>query len=109
MVLVIGLALAGGWIAMLHQFMPLTLSELILSLTTGALSAVGASIATLIVARRTEPDREHFDQVTYDARHDALTGLPNRPELFRLLELAIDEAHSNNICLLYTSPSPRDS
>jgi diguanylate cyclase (GGDEF)-like protein len=37
-------------------------------------------------------------RLTHQARHDALTGLPNRPQLLERLDAAIDRARSEELC-----------
>lgn len=87
------------WVVVLDYLYHLPPLGIVQTLTSGMLGAAGAALAALVLVLASKPDQRKLDQVTHDARHDALTGLPNRPELFRVLDQSITEAHDSDMVL----------
>ena len=61
--------------------------------------AIGASLGTVGLHLARHPDLERYDQVEHQAKHDALTGLTNRAELFVQLDRAISRARREDMIL----------
>ena len=63
----------------------------------------GNSFGAVVILHDVSAEREHAAQLTYQARHDALTGLVNRREFERQLEalLALPPAHKSRHALMY--------
>ncbi|MGI9596519.1 MAG: putative bifunctional diguanylate cyclase/phosphodiesterase [Acidimicrobiales bacterium] len=91
-VLLVGVIAAVVWVIVLDYVYRLSTIGLVQALTSGMLGAAGGSLGALILMLVAKPDQRELDQVAHDARHDALTGLPNRAELFRVLDHSIVEA-----------------
>jgi len=68
-------------------------------LTTGAMGAVGASLGSLLLAIASKAARDRFDEAEHRAKHDPLTGLLNRSELFRQLDESLVDATANDLVL----------
>jgi diguanylate cyclase (GGDEF)-like protein len=98
-VLLIGTVSAVVWVIALDWVYGLTTIELVHSITSGLLGAAGGAVGAMILMMVAKPDQKRLDQVAHDARHDALTGLPNRAELFRVLDQSIDEANRADMVL----------
>jgi diguanylate cyclase (GGDEF)-like protein len=98
-VLLAGAIVAVVWVITLDYIFRLSAIEVVLTLTSGAMGAAGASLAALGLLLMAKPDQKRLDQVAHDARHDALTGLPNRAELFRLLDESIVTARRGDTVL----------
>ena len=98
-VLLAGLAVAVIWVIVLDYIYYLTNVELVQALTSGALGAAGASLAALVLALVAKPDLDKLDKAAHEARHDDLTGLPNRTELFSVLDQSIIDAKKNEMVL----------
>lgn len=93
--------LFGGvcWIVGLNFLYELPRFDLILLLTTCAFTAVCSAAAALALSFLSRRDKERHDAAEYAARHDNLTGLKNRAELFRLLEESVHQAKRDNTVL----------
>ncbi len=98
-VLLAGCIVAVSWIIGLDYLYVLSPTEIVQLMTTGALGAVGASLASLVLLLVSNPDQKRLDQVEHDAKHDALTGLTNRGELFRILDQSLVSARNENMVL----------
>ena len=98
-VLLVGLICAVIWVIVLDQVYELSTISLVQTLTSGGLGAAGASFAALVLALVAKPDQDKLDKVAHDARHDGLTGLPNRAELFDVLDDSIVTAKRNDMVL----------
>ncbi len=98
-VLLVGAITAVVWVIALDQIYHLTPMGLIQTLTSGMLGAAGGSLGALVLAIVSKPDQKRLDQVEHAARHDNLTGLPNRAELFDVLDQSIVEANYNDMVL----------
>ena len=72
-----------------------------------AANSIGNAMRNRYLISELEKQTESLTSVNHDleklANYDALTGLPNRLSFQRYLKDSCDT------CLLYTSPSPRDS
>jgi diguanylate cyclase (GGDEF)-like protein len=97
--LLAGSIAAVGWVVGLDFTRPMTDTEIVATLTTGLIGAVGAALASLVVRFSSRARRAEMDRLTDDARRDDLTGLVNRPELFRLLDEAIEDARRQDLVL----------
>lgn len=98
-VLLSGSIAAVTWVVGLDYVYTLSDTDLVQLMTTGALGAVGASLASLVLAIVSNPDQRRLDQVEHDAKHDALTGLTNRAELFRILDESLIQARREEMVL----------
>ncbi len=98
-VLLVGLIFAVIWVIVLDHVYQLSSVSVVQALTSGGLGAAGASLASLILALVSKPDQDRLDKVAHDARHDDLTGLPNRAELFDVLDDSIVSARRNDMVL----------
>ncbi len=98
-VLLVGAIVAVTWVIVLDYVYRLSVVVLIQTLTAGMLGAAGGSVAALVLMLVAKPDQRRLDQVAHDARHDALTGLPNRAELFRVLDESIIDARRDEMVL----------
>ncbi len=98
-VLLVGLIFAVVWVIVLDHVYQLTTVAVVQTLTSGGLGAAGASLAALVLVLVSKPDQARLDQVAHDARHDDLTGLPNRAELFDVLDQSIVDAKRNDMVL----------
>lgn len=99
LVLLVGAVTAVIWVIGLDYLYGLSNTALVQTLTTGMLGAAGGSFAALILMLVAKPDQKRLDQVAHDARHDDLTGLPNRAELFDVLDQSIVDAARNDMVL----------
>ncbi len=98
-VLLVGAIAAVVWVIALDAMYGLTPLGVVQALTSGMLGAAGGSLAALVLVLADKPDQKRLDQVAHDARHDALTGLPNRAELFRVLDTSIVDAKKDDMVL----------
>lgn len=98
-VLLSGVVSAVIWVIALDVIYELSNIGIVQTLTSGLLGAGGAALSAVVLMLAAKPDQKKLDQVAHDARHDALTGLPNRAELFRVLEESIDEAERADMVL----------
>lgn len=98
-ILLIGALTAVIWVIVLDYVYRLSPIAMVQTLTSGVLGAAGGSLAALVLMLVAKPDQKRLDQVAHDARHDDLTGLPNRPELFTVLDQSILEASRNQMVL----------
>ena len=98
-VLLAGVISAVIWVIVLDYVYKLTPTGLVQALSSGMLGAAGASFGALVLMLVAKPDQKKLDQVAHDARHDALTGLPNRAELFRVLDASIIESKRADMVL----------
>lgn len=94
-----GIVLAVIWVAALNYLYELKTSNVVLLLTTGAMGAVGASMAALVMAAAARREKHRLDEAEHLARHDPLTGLTNRAELFNQLESSLLYAADNDLVL----------
>lgn len=99
LVLLCGILTAAVWIFALNFTQDLETKDLIWLLTTGAVGSAGASLSTLALNFAARADRREQREVEHAARHDALTGLLNRGELFRLLESSLELAKREDMVL----------
>jgi diguanylate cyclase (GGDEF)-like protein len=90
---------AIAWVIMLDRVFELTTVGLAQAGSSGLIGAAGASVATLLLRMADRSDQRELHRVAHDASHDALTGLPNRAEMFRLLEKSISEAYQDETLL----------
>jgi diguanylate cyclase (GGDEF)-like protein len=88
--LLAGSIAAVGWVVGLDVAHQLTTTQVVQAMSTGLVGAAAAALAALVVRLASRSSQDEFDRLTNDARRDALTGLHNRPELFRLLEESIE-------------------
>jgi diguanylate cyclase (GGDEF)-like protein len=72
-------------------------------MTVGAMVIAVMIIYEVITERLREELKEEKDKFKWDASHDALTGLPNRPEFFHRLQLGMRNAEVNqqSLALVY--------
>lgn len=98
-VLLVGAISAVIWVIVLDQVYELPSIVLVQTLTSGMLGAAGGSLGALVLAIVSKPDQKRLDQVEHDARHDNLTGLPNRAELFDVLDQSIIDANRDEMVL----------
>jgi len=77
----------------------MTSVQIVHVLTTGAMGAVGASLGSLLLAVAARAAQDRFDEAEHRAKHDPLTGLLNRSELFRQLEDSLSESAANDLVL----------
>ncbi|MEL6981757.1 MAG: diguanylate cyclase, partial [Actinomycetota bacterium] len=97
--LLVGAIAAVAWVGGLDLVRRLSTTEVITAISAGLVGAVGAALAALVVRFLGRRSQDDYDKLTNDARRDALTGLYNRPELFRLLESSIEEAKREDMVL----------
>lgn len=98
-VLLVGAIFTVVWVIVLDQLQGLTDTSIVHAIVAGMIGAAGGSFAALVLNVVEKPDRDRMDKVAHDARHDALTGLVNRAELFRLLDDSIVDAQRNDMIL----------
>lgn len=98
-VLLVGAITAVVWVIVLDYVYRLSAVGLVQALTSGILGAAGSSLAVMALVLVSKPDQRKLDQDAHDARHDTLTGLPNRAELFRVLDSSIIEARQADLVL----------
>ncbi len=98
-VLLVGVIAAVSWVIVLDHVYQLSSIVLVQTLTSGMLGAAGGSFGALVLAIVSKPDQKRLDQVEHDARHDNLTGLPNRAELFDVLDESIVDANRDDMVL----------
>ncbi len=94
-----GIVLAVIWVAALNYLYELSTSDIVLLLTVGCMGAVGASLATLVMTAAARREKHRLDEAEHLARHDPLTGLTNRAELFNQLETSLAYAADNDLVL----------
>ncbi len=94
-----GLVLAVVWVAGLNYLYELSANDIVLLLTAGCMGAVGASLATLVMTAAARREKHRLDEAEHLARHDPLTGLTNRAELFNQLETSLTYAAENDLVL----------
>lgn len=99
LVLLVGVLTAVVWIVALNFMYDLSEVELVLLLTTGAMGSAGASLSTLALNFAARADRREQREVEHAARHDTLTGLLNRAELFRILDESLEVAKREDMVL----------
>ena len=97
--LLVGAIVALVWLFGLDLTRQLETAEIVIAASTGLAGAAGAALATLAIRFRGRANQAAMDQLADDARRDALTGLVNRPELFRVLEESIVTARSDQTVL----------
>ncbi len=98
-VLLTGVVSAVIWVIGLDLVYELSTVGIVQTLTSGLLGAAGGALGAIVLMLVAKPDQKKLDQVAHDARHDALTGLPNRAELFRVLDVSIEEAARDDMVL----------
>ncbi|MDH4278110.1 MAG: EAL domain-containing protein [Acidimicrobiia bacterium] len=98
-VLFSGVLMAVLWAGGLNFVWELSSAQIVHVLTTGAMGAVGASIGSLLLAVAARTAQNRFDEAEHRAKHDPLTGLLNRSELFRQLDDSLAEATANDLVL----------
>ncbi len=98
-VLLVGAIFTVVWVIVLDKMQGLPDDAIVHAITSGMIGAAGGSLAALVLNLVEKPDRDRLDQVAHDARHDPLTGLANRAELFRILEESIPQAQRNDMVL----------
>jgi diguanylate cyclase (GGDEF)-like protein len=87
------------WAGGLNFISEMTSAQTVHVLTTGAMGAVGASAGSLLLAIAARTAQDRFDEAEHRAKHDPLTGLMNRSELFRQLDESLDYASANDLVL----------
>ena len=97
--LLVGAIAAVAWVVGLNLTNRLSEAEVVLTVSTGLVGAAGAGLATLVVRLVGGRNRSEIERLSADARRDALTGLYNRAELFRLLESSIESARRDDMVL----------
>jgi len=97
--LLVGAIAAVAWVFGLDLTRPLSEAEIITALSAGLVGAGGAALASLVVRFVGRRSQAEIEQLSNDARRDALTGLYNRPELFRQLESSIESARREDMVL----------
>jgi len=98
-VLFSGVLAAVLWAGGLNFMWQLSSVQVVHVLTTGAMGAVGASIGSLLLAVAARAALDRFDEAEHRAKHDPLTGLLNRSEMFRQLQDSLVEAEANDLVL----------
>lgn len=83
------------WTAAVYFSRGLELGEIAIALSAGLAGAGGAALGALIARSSTKARAAEMNQLAIDASRDALTGLYNRSELFRLLEDALVETSTD--------------
>lgn len=94
-----GLVAASLWVLGLQWIDSMSWFSFVRLLTAGAVGAVGASLGTVALTLTGSPDQQRYDQVEHQAKHDALTGLTNRAEMFVQLDRAIKRAKREDMIL----------
>lgn len=92
-VLLSGIVGAFVWVVALRLIGGVSSSEIASAVSAGV---VGAGVATMVVLTWDPASKAELEQLGDTARRDALTGLYNRSELFRLLAEAIEDAQNND-------------
>lgn len=87
------------WVIGLDQVQGLQDTAIVHALASGLIGAAGGSFAAVMLTIVSKPDQDKMDKDAHDARHDALTGLPNRTELFRILEESIEQHQRDDMVL----------
>ncbi len=87
------------WIIALNFIYDLPTTELLRLMTTGAFGAVGGSIGALVMSMSARGTQDKLDQAQHEAKHDALTGLANRAELFRELDRSLEYSAEQDMVL----------
>ncbi|MEM7273927.1 MAG: EAL domain-containing protein [Actinomycetota bacterium] len=98
-ILLVGAICTVVWVIVLDQMQGMPDNAIVHALTTGLIGSAAGSFAALVLNILGKSDRDRMDQVAHDARHDTLTGLPNRAELFRILEESIAEHQREDLVL----------
>jgi diguanylate cyclase (GGDEF)-like protein len=94
-----GVVIVVLWVAGLEYLYDLASASVVQLLTTGAMGAVGAALGTLVLSWAARGARDKLDEVEHRAKHDPLTGLTNRAELFRELDESLMYASDNDMVL----------
>ena len=95
--LLAGSIAAVGWVVGLDLVRELSSDGIISALSSGLVGAAGAALAALVVQLASRTSRDEMARLTNDARRDALTGLPNRAELFRVLDESLEDARRDQM------------
>ena len=98
-VLLAGIISGVVWVIGLDYTYALTGASLLRLITTALLAAVGSSLAALMLNVVSKPDQDKLDQVEHDSKHDDLTGLVNRGELFRVLGDSLEQSQRDEMVL----------
>ncbi|MEM9561929.1 MAG: EAL domain-containing protein [Actinomycetota bacterium] len=97
--LLAGVLAALAWVFALDTNRQLSSDELVMTISTGLVGATAAAAATLAMRLAGRGHEAKLDQLTDDAKRDALTGLFNRAELFRVLDESIVAARREGMVL----------
>ncbi len=97
--LLAGVLGALAWVYWLDLTRMLSRDELIMTISTGMVGAAVAAAATLVIRLAGRSRENELHQLSDDAKRDALTGLYNRAELFRLLDDSIEQARADGMVL----------
>ena len=95
-VLIAGLLAAVLGASMVYAGAEFTRTELSRTLSVGVIAACGST--TLAAGQRFVIGKaaERLNQAAHEAKHDALTGLANRTEVYRSLEESIEQVRADN-------------
>jgi diguanylate cyclase (GGDEF)-like protein len=99
LVLLISATCGALWVVLLGAVSAAGVSELIYAFTTAGVTSCSGSVVALYLMRPNRLDSKERERQAHAASHDALTGLINRPEMFRQLGDAIEDAEANEMVL----------
>ncbi len=97
--LAIGSIVVVAWAIGLDHFYQLSDTELVITIAAGLLGAASVALTGSLHRRLLRPEQARLDQLNDDAKRDSLTGLINRPELFRVLNESIRDARRQDMVL----------